>query len=247
MTPELEVKNLHVNVDGKPILKGLNLTVNRGEVHAIMGPNGSGKSTLSYTIMGHPKYEVTQGEILLRGQNVLEMEVDKRAKEGLFLGFQYPMSVPGVTMQSFLHSAYNAVKGKDLTSMEFNLRLLDVMKKYDVQPQFAKRHVNEGFSGGEKKRAEILQMAILEPSMCILDEPDSGLDVDALKVVADGIQKLRGKDRGILIITHYQRILNHAPADRISIVMDGRVVANGGPELALRVEREGYDWLKAKA
>jgi len=244
MVHELEVKNLHVNVEGKPILKGLNLTVDRGEVHAIMGPNGSGKSTLSYTIMGHPKYEVTEGEILLRGENVLEMAVDERAKKGLFLGFQYPMSVPGVTMQSFLHTAYNAVKGKDLTSMEFNLRLLDVMKKFDVQPAFAKRFVNEGFSGGEKKRAEILQMAILEPTLAILDEPDSGLDVDALRIVADGINKLRGADRGILVITHYQRILNHAPADRVTVMMDGRVVKSGGPELALKVEKEGYDWLK---
>ena len=244
MTHELEIKDLHVSVDGKPILKGVNLSVNKGEVHALMGPNGSGKSTLSYTLMGHPKYEVTKGDILVRGASVLGMEADERARKGLFLAFQYPMTIPGVTVQNFLRAAYNGAKQKDLTPLEFNMILLEKMKKLGVEAQFARRYVNDGFSGGEKKRLEVLQMAILEPTVSVLDEPDSGLDIDAVRVVADGINAYKGAHNGVLIITHYQRILNYVPPTRVSVILDGRVVKSGGPELALQLEERGYDWLR---
>jgi len=243
--PELEIKDLHVSVEGKPILKGVNLQVQKGEVHALMGPNGSGKSTLSYTLMGHPKYEVTKGDILVRGESVLPLEADERARRGLFLAFQYPMTIPGVTVQNFLRAAYNGAKGKDLTPLEFNMVLLEKMKKLGIETAFARRYVNEGFSGGEKKRLEVLQMAILEPTVAVLDEPDSGLDIDAVRVVADGINAYKGPQNGVLIITHYQRILNYVKPTKVSVILEGRVVKDGGPELALALEERGYDWLRA--
>ncbi|MEA3199899.1 MAG: Fe-S cluster assembly ATP-binding protein [Thermoplasmata archaeon] len=243
-TPELEIQDLHVSVDDKPILKGVNLQVRKGEVHALMGPNGSGKSTLSYTLMGHPKYTVTKGDILVRGKSVLELPPDERARQGLFLAFQYPMTIPGVTVQNFLRAAYNGAKGKDLTPLEFNMILLERMKKLGVETQFARRYVNEGFSGGEKKRLEVLQMAILEPTVAVLDEPDSGLDIDAVRIVADGINAFKGPQNGVLIITHYQRILNYVKPTKVSVILDGRVVQEGGPELALTLEERGYDWLR---
>ncbi len=245
--PELEIKNLHVSVEEKPILKGVNLKVQKGEVHALMGPNGSGKSTLSYTLMGHPKYQVTQGDILVRGKSILELPPDERARQGLFLAFQYPMTIPGVTVQNFLRAAYNGSKGKDLTPLEFNMILLEKMRKLGVEPQFARRYVNEGFSGGEKKRLEVLQMAILEPTVAVLDEPDSGLDIDAVRIVADGINAYKGPQNGVLIITHYQRILNYVNPTKVTVILDGRVVKDGGPELALQLEDKGYDWLRPVA
>jgi Fe-S cluster assembly ATP-binding protein len=243
--PELEIRDLHVNVEGKPILKGVDLVVRRGEVRALMGPNGSGKSTLSYTLMGHPKYEVTRGDILVRGESIKDLPPDERARKGVFLAFQYPMTIPGVTVQNFLRAAYNGAKKKDLTPLEFNMILLEKMKKLGVEPSFARRYVNEGFSGGEKKRLEVMQMAVLDPTIAVLDEPDSGLDIDAVRVVADGINAFRGGDKGILIITHYQRILNYVKPTNVSVFLDGRVAKEGGPELALQLEERGYDWLKA--
>lgn len=245
--PELQIKDLHVSVDGKPILKGVNLEVKRGQVHALMGPNGSGKSTLSYTLMGHPKYEITQGDILVNGHSIKEMPVDERARKGLFLAFQYPMVIPGVTVQNFLRAAYNAVKGKDLTPLEFNMHFIEKMKQMNVPKEFARRYVNDGFSGGEKKRLEILQMAVLEPTIAVLDEPDSGLDIDAVKTVAEGINAFQGPQTGVLIITHYQRILNYVKPTDVTVLLDGRVVQSGGPELAHKLEERGYDWLRAPA
>jgi Fe-S cluster assembly ATP-binding protein len=242
--PELEIRDLHVNVEGKPILKGVDLTVHKGEVHALMGPNGSGKSTLSYTMMGHEKYEVVKGDILVRGESILELPPDERARRGLFLAFQYPMTIPGVTVQNFLRAAYNGAKKKDLTPLEFNMILLQKMKQLNVDPTFARRYVNEGFSGGEKKRLEILQMAVLEPTVAVLDEPDSGLDIDAVRIVADGINTFKGPSTGVLIITHYQRILNYVSPTKVSVILDGRVVKQGGPDLALQLEEKGYDWLR---
>ena len=244
-TPELQIKDLHVNVEGKPILKGVNLEVRKGQVHALMGPNGSGKSTLSYTLMGHPKYEIVKGDILVQGQSIKELPPDERARRGLFLAFQYPLSIPGVTVQNFLRAAYNAVKQKDLTPLEFNMLFLEKMQKMNIPKEFARRYVNEGFSGGEKKRLEILQMAILEPVMAVLDEPDSGLDIDAVRIVAEGINAFKSQDTGVLIITHYQRILNYVKPTDVTVLLDGRVVKQGGPELAHELEAKGYDWLRA--
>ena len=244
---DLQIKDLHVNVEGKPILKGVNLEVRKGQVHALMGPNGSGKSTLSYTLMGHPKYEITKGDILVNGESIKEMPTDERARKGLFLAFQYPMVIPGVTVQNFLRAAYNAAKQKDLTPLEFNMLFLEKMQKMNIPKEFARRYVNEGFSGGEKKRLEILQMAVLEPTIAVLDEPDSGLDIDAVRVVADGINAFHGKDTGVLIITHYQRILNYVKPTNVTVLVDGRVVKSGGPELALQLEEKGYDWLRPAA
>ena len=246
-TPELQIKDLHVSVEGKPILKGVDLEVRKGQVHALMGPNGSGKSTLSYALMGHEKYEITKGDIVFRGESVKEMPVDERARKGLFLAFQYPMSIPGVTVQNFLRAAYNAAKSKDLTPLEFNMLFLEKMQKMNVPNEFARRYVNEGFSGGEKKRLEVLQMAVLDPTIAILDEPDSGLDIDAVRTVADGINAFQGPETGVLIITHYQRILNYVKPTDVSVLLDGRVVKRGGPELAHELEAKGYDWLRAPA
>ncbi|MEA3337764.1 MAG: Fe-S cluster assembly ATPase SufC [Chloroflexota bacterium] len=262
MTSELEIKDLHVNVaDGKlEVLKGVNLTIRQGEVHAVMGPNGSGKSTLAYAIMGHPHYLVTSGDILLDGKSILELSPDERVRQGLFLAFQYPVAVPGVSMANFLRTAVSNVRGytdesadkekpgvigSNLMPMrEFRRELLDKMDEFHVDRSFARRYLNEGFSGGEKKRVEILQMAMLQPKIAIMDETDSGLDIDALRVVSDGVNKLAGPDLGILLITHYQRILNHVQPDYVHVFYNGRIVKSGGPELALVLEEKGYNWVR---
>jgi Fe-S cluster assembly ATP-binding protein len=242
----LVIKDLHVEIEGKEILKGVNLEINGGEIHAIMGPNGTGKSTLSSAIMGHPKYEVTSGSITLDGEDVLEMEVDERARAGLFLAMQYPSEINGVTNADFLRSAINARReeGDEISLMKF-IRTMDKNMEYlEMDPDMAQRYLNEGFSGGEKKRNEILQLMMLEPKIAILDEIDSGLDIDALKVVSKGINEMRGEEFGCLIITHYQRLLNYITPDKVHVMMQGRVVKSGGPELAQRLEAEGYDWIK---
>ena len=242
----LEIKDLHVEIDGKEILKGVNLTINTNEVHAIMGPNGTGKSTLASAIMGHPKYEVTSGEIYLDGENVLEMEVDERAQAGLFLAMQYPSEIPGVTNADFLRSAINARReeGQEISLMKFIRELDKTMEFLEMPEEMSQRYLNEGFSGGEKKRNEILQMMMIKPTFGILDEIDSGLDIDALKVVSKGINEMRGEGFGCLMITHYQRLLNYITPDKVHVMMQGRVVKSGGPELAQRLEAEGYDWIK---
>lgn len=242
----LEIKDLHVEIDGKEILKGLNLTINTNEVHAIMGPNGTGKSTLASAIMGHPKYVVTQGEVLIDGENVLEMEVDERAQAGLFLGMQYPSEIPGVTNADFLRSAINSRReeGNEISLMKFIRELDKTMEFLEMPEEMAQRYLNEGFSGGEKKRNEILQMMMIKPTFGILDEIDSGLDIDALKVVSKGINQMRGEGFGCLMITHYQRLLNYITPDRVHVMMQGKVVKSGGAELAQRLEAEGYDWIK---
>jgi Fe-S cluster assembly ATP-binding protein len=245
----LELKNLHVALDdGTEIVKGVDLRVDVGETHAIMGPNGSGKSTLSYAIMGHPAYEVTEGEILFDGENVAEMGADERAQRGLFLAFQYPHAIPGVTVTSFLRSALNAIRkakngGEDdpVAIPEFRKELLSQMDRLKVSRELASRYLNDGFSGGEKKRVEILQMAMLRPRIAVLDETDSGLDIDALQIVAKGVKELVGPEMGALLITHYQRILNYVKPDFVHVFVDGKIVEEGGPELAHRLEAEGYE------
>jgi Fe-S cluster assembly ATP-binding protein len=245
----LEIKNLHVALeDGTEIVRGVDLAVDTNEVHAIMGPNGSGKSTLAYAIMGHPAYEITDGEILLDGVDVVEMEADERAQRGLFLAFQYPYAVPGVTVASFLRSAVNAVRkaragGEDdpVPIPEFRKMLTGAMEALKIPKEMAGRYLNEGFSGGEKKRVEILQMAVLQPRIAVLDETDSGLDIDALRIVAGGVRQLVGPEMGALVITHYQRILNYIQPDYVHVFVDGRIVAEGGPELAHKLEAEGYE------
>ena len=246
MASVLEIKNLHVEIDGKEILKGVDLTLKQGEIHAVMGPNGTGKSTLAQAIMGHPSYDVTEGEILLDGENILEMEVDERAQAGLFLGMQYPSEISGVTNSDFLRSAINAQReeGDEINLMQFIKKLDKNMEYLEMDPDMATRYLNEGFSGGEKKRNEILQLMMLEPKFGILDEIDSGLDIDALRVVSEGINKLRGQDFGSLIITHYQRLLNYITPDVVHVMMKGKDVKSGGKELAERLESEGYDWIK---
>jgi Fe-S cluster assembly ATP-binding protein len=245
----LELKNLHVALeDGTEIVKGVDLSVGPNEVHAVMGPNGSGKSTLAYALMGHPAYEITEGELLLDGDNILEMEADERAQRGLFLAFQYPHAVPGVTVTSFLRSAINAIRkaqngGEEhpIPIPEFRKELLDRMDQLKVSRELASRYLNDGFSGGEKKRVEILQMAMLKPRIAILDETDSGLDIDALKVVAGGVKELVGPEMGALVITHYQRILDYITPDFVHVFIEGRIVEEGGPELAHKLEAEGYE------
>ncbi|AGC91149.1 MAG: Fe-S cluster assembly ATPase SufC [Staphylococcus warneri] len=246
MSSTLEIKDLHVSIDDKEILKGVNLTINTGEIHAIMGPNGTGKSTLSSAIMGHPSYEVTQGEVLLDGVNILELEVDERAKAGLFLAMQYPSEITGVTNADFMRSAINAKReeGQEINLMQFIKKLDKEMDFLDIDQDMAQRYLNEGFSGGEKKRNEILQLMMLEPKFAILDEIDSGLDIDALKVVSKGINQMRGEDFGALMITHYQRLLNYITPDKVHVMYGGKVVKSGGPELAKRLEEEGYEWVK---
>jgi Fe-S cluster assembly ATP-binding protein len=242
----LTIKELHVEIDGKEILKGVNLEVKGGEIHAIMGPNGTGKSTLSSAIMGHPKYEVTSGSITLDEQDVLEMEVDERARAGLFLAMQYPSEINGVTNADFLRSALNAKlgEGNEISLMKF-IRTMDKQMDFlEMDQDMAQRYLNEGFSGGEKKRNEILQLMMLQPKIAILDEIDSGLDIDALKVVSKGINEMRGEEFGCLIITHYQRLLDYITPDFVHVMMQGRIVKSGGPELAQRLEAEGYDWIK---
>ncbi|MBO0994602.1 Fe-S cluster assembly ATPase SufC [Bacillus sp. SD088] len=242
----LEIKNLHVSIEDKEILKGVNLTVKSGEFHAIMGPNGTGKSTLASAIMGHPNYEVTEGTITLDGEDVLEMEVDERARAGLFLAMQYPSEISGVTTSDFLRSAINAKReeGDEIPLMNFIKKLDRDLEYLDIDKNMATRYLNEGFSGGEKKRNEILQLLQLQPDIAILDEIDSGLDIDALKVVSKGINQMRSENLGCLIITHYQRLLNYITPDFVHVMMQGRVVKSGGPELAKRLEAEGYEWIK---
>jgi Fe-S cluster assembly ATP-binding protein len=240
----LEIKNLHAEVDGKQILKGVNLTVPKGEVHAIMGPNGSGKSTLSYVMAGKPGYEVTEGEILLDGENILEMEPDERAAKGLFLAFQYPLEIPGVATMTFLRTAVNAqrkARGEgELSTPEFMKLVRDTAGKLEINPDMLRRAVNVGFSGGEKKRNEILQMALLSPRLCVLDETDSGLDIDALKIVSDGVNRLRSPERAMIVITHYQRLLDHIVPDVVHVLSKGRIVKTGGKDLARDLEAQGY-------
>ncbi len=245
----LEIKDLHAGIEGREILKGLNLTVKSGEVHAIMGPNGSGKSTLAKVLAGHPTYEVLSGEVLFEGKNLLELEPDERAREGIFLAFQYPVEVPGVSNSQFLRLAYNEKMKhhglEELDPLEFNDYLTEKAKIVEMDKSFFKRSVNEGFSGGEKKRNEILQMAVLEPKLAILDETDSGLDIDALRIVAEGVNKLRNSENGIILVTHYQRLLNYIEPDFVHVLAGGRIVKEGGKELALELEEKGYDWVKA--
>ncbi len=241
MALTLSIKELHVSVEEKPILKGINLSVKQGEVHAIMGPNGGGKSTLAYALAGHPKYEVESGEILLGDQNLLELSPDERARIGLFLAFQYPTAIPGVSMANFLRTSLNAVRG-DMPITQFRKLLLEKMEMLKMDRSFARRYLNDGFSGGEKKRAEILQMALLQPKFAIMDETDSGLDIDALRIVSEGVNVVKeGSNMGVVVITHYNRILNYIRPDFVHILVNGRIILSGGQELAERLEAEGYD------
>ncbi|HEV3164413.1 MAG TPA: Fe-S cluster assembly ATPase SufC [Isosphaeraceae bacterium] len=254
MSKVLTIDNLHVGIAGKEILKGVNLTLRKGEVHALMGPNGSGKSTLSYALMGHPNYDVTEGTATLDGQNLLEMEADERAKAGLFLAFQYPTSIPGVTVANFLRHAVSNIRlpdrkeGQDLIPMrEFRKELRERMEELGMDTEFARRYLNEGFSGGEKKRAEVLQLAMLRPAFAILDETDSGLDIDAVRIVSEGVNHVTKRDgTGVLVITHYKRILDYIKPQFVHVLFGGRIVESGGPELVDRLEREGYDWVREK-
>ena len=240
----LKVDNLHVEIDGNEIVKGLDLEVEKGEIHAIMGPNGSGKSTLANVLMGHPRYEVTEGSVIFEGEDVLELEPDERAKMGMFLAFQYPSEVPGVSVANFLRTAVNSVREEDLSPMEMYKLLQEKMAVMRMDPKFAERYLNEGFSGGEKKRNEILQLLMLEPRLAILDETDSGLDIDALQVVARGVNEMRAPDFSAVLITHYQRILRYIEPDRVHVMLDGRLVTSGGKELAEALEEKGYDWVR---
>jgi len=239
--PLFVIDGLHVSVEGKEIVKGLDLTVRRGEIHAVMGPNASGKSTLAHALMGHPRYEVTQGRVLLKGEDILGLKPDERARRGLFLAFQYPTAIPGVSMVNFLRSALKAVRGTDVPVREFRAMLHETMDLLKMDEDFARRYINDGFSGGEMKRAEVLQMGILQPEMSILDETDSGLDIDALRTVAEGINALTNDQRGILVITHYQRILNYVQPHHVHVLFDGRIIKSGGRELAQQLEAEGYE------
>ncbi|NKB23623.1 MAG: Fe-S cluster assembly ATPase SufC [Kiritimatiellae bacterium] len=240
-----EIRNLHADVEGSPILKGVDLKINKGEIHAMMGPNGSGKSTLSNVIMGHPSYEVTEGEILFGGQNMVELAPEERAQSGLFLAFQYPVAVPGVTTAKFLKSAFDAVHGEqNIKAIAFLKELRANMKYLGVREEFINRYMNDGFSGGEKKRMEILQMLTLQPQMAIMDETDSGLDIDALKVVSKGVNKLVSPAFSLLVITHYERILNYIKPDHLHILMDGKIVFTGGSETVKKLEEKGYDWVR---
>lgn len=250
----LEIRNLHAQVEetGQQILRGVNLTIKQGEIHAMMGPNGSGKSTLANVLMGNPQYEVIEGQILLDGEDLLEMGADERSRAGLFLAFQYPVTIPGVTLANFLRHAINArLKAEDPESKgmpipQFVRMMREKMNMLGIDNSFAGRYLNEGFSGGEKKRAEVLQMAVLEPKIAVLDETDSGLDIDALRIVAEGVEKLTGPQMGSLIITHYQRMLNHIKPHFVHVMLNGQIVESGGPELALELEERGYDWLREK-
>jgi Fe-S cluster assembly ATP-binding protein len=249
---ELVINNLHVSIADKEILKGVNLTVKQGEIHAIMGPNGTGKSTLAYTLMGHPNYTVTEGEVIFKGQKVLDLEPDERSRLGMFLAFQYPVAIPGVTVANFLRTALNARRralnpeDKGMPIPEFRRMLKEKMELLKMDNAFAGRYLNDGFSGGEKKRAEILQMATLKPEIAILDETDSGLDIDALRIVSEGVNDLSGPELGVLVITHYQRLLNYIKPQFVHIMLDGRIVESGGPDLALHLEEHGYDWVREK-
>jgi Fe-S cluster assembly ATP-binding protein len=240
----LKIENLRVEIDGQEIVKGLDLEVGEGEIHAIMGPNGSGKSTFANVLMGHPRYEVTGGSITFRGEDVFELEPDERAKLGMFLAFQYPSEVPGVSVANFLRTAVNSVREEELSPMDMYRLIQEKMKIMQMDPKFAERYLNEGFSGGEKKRNEILQMLMLEPKLAIMDETDSGLDIDALQVVAKGVNELRGPEFSAIIITHYQRILRYIEPDHVHVMLDGRIVTSGAKELADELEDKGYDWVR---
>jgi Fe-S cluster assembly ATP-binding protein len=239
----LTIDDLHVKVEDKEVLKGVDIKIKQGEIHALMGPNGSGKSTLSFAIMGHPRYEVTKGKVTIDGEDILEKSPDERARSGLFLSFQYPSEIPGVSLSNFLRVALNANRKEKISVMDFRKLLYEKMDMLKMDHSFANRYVNEGFSGGEKKRCEILQMAVLRPKFALLDETDSGLDVDALKIVAQGVKSLVGPTLGVMIITHYQRILHHIKPDRVHILFNGKIVKSGGPELAMEIEEKGYDFL----
>lgn len=243
---QIEIKNLHASVGDTPILKGINLTVPRGELHAVMGPNGNGKSTLAKVLVGDPEYTVTEGEVLVDGENILEMEPDERARLGLFLAFQYPVEIPGVTIANFLRLAMQARKpeGEEVSFSEFYGKLQGALKTLEWDESIVERYLNDGMSGGEKKRNEVLQMLMLEPNYIIMDETDSGLDVDALRIVSNGVNSLRGPNLGGLMITHYQRLLDHIVPDKVHIIVDGRVVQSGGPELAKKLDADGYEWVK---
>lgn len=249
---ELDICNLKVNIGDREILKGVNLVVKQGEVHALMGPNGTGKSTLAYALMGHPGYTITEGEVWFKGQNILELEPDQRSHLGLFLAFQYPVAIPGVTLANFLRTAINSHRkglnpqDKGISIPEFRKLMKEKMDILEMDHAFAGRYLNDGFSGGEKKRAEVLQMAALKPEIAIMDETDSGLDIDALRIVSEGVNALRGPELGVLVITHYQRILNYIKPDFVHILLGGRIVETGGAELALRLEEHGYDWIREK-
>lgn len=260
MPTTLQIKDLHVSIENKQILKGVNLKVTQGEIHAIMGPNGSGKSTLANTLMGNPKYKVDSGDILINGESILGLTPDLRAKKGLFLAFQYPLEISGVPLAQFLRTAYRSVKGdaqgktetkgvsgEMISALAFKKKLDEKLKEVDLEPAFAKRYLNEGFSGGEKKRAEILQMAILQPSIAILDETDSGLDIDAVRKVAEVVAHLAGPEMGVLLITHYQRILEYIKPQFVHVMADGRIFQSGGPELAKMLEERGYEWIEQEA
>ena len=244
----LEIRNLHASIDGNEILKGINLTIKQGEVHAIMGPNGSGKSTLAKVLAGHPQYEVTSGEVIYDGKSLLEMSPDERARSGVFMAFQYPVEVPGVSNSQFLRLAYNEKQKhlgeEELDPLEFKDLLKEKARIVEMDASFMSRSVNEGFSGGEKKRNEILQMAVLDPKLAVLDETDSGLDIDALRIVAEGVNKLHSPDKAVILVTHYQRLLNYIVPDFVHVLSAGRIVKEGGKELALELEEKGYDWLK---
>jgi Fe-S cluster assembly ATP-binding protein len=240
----LKIEDLYVEIDGQEIVKGLDLEVGKGEIHAIMGPNGSGKSTLANVLMGHPRYEVTEGSITFQGEDVFELEPDERAKLGMFLAFQYPSEVPGVSVANFLRTAINSVREEELSPMEMYRLLQEKMSIMQMDPKFAERYLNEGFSGGEKKRNEILQMLMLDPKLAIMDETDSGLDIDALQVVAKGVNEMKGPEFSAVIITHYQRILRYIEPDRVHVMLDGRLVTSGGKELADDLEEKGYDWVR---
>jgi Fe-S cluster assembly ATP-binding protein len=246
--PLLKITNLHAEIaeDGTEILRGVNLELNEGEIHAIMGPNGSGKSTLSKVISGHPAYEVTDGEILFRGQSVLDMQPDERARAGIFLAFQYPVEIPGVSVANFMRTALNAKRGEEVDIFDFQDELEGRMAMLEMDPAFAARSVNDGFSGGEKKRNEILQLAMLQPELAVMDETDSGLDIDALKIVTGGINRIKQERSGmaVLLITHYQRMLNYITPDQVHVMVEGRIVRTGGAELALELEERGYDWIR---
>ena len=242
----LEIQDLHVSVEGKPILKGVDLKLEKGQIHALMGPNGSGKSTLSNALLGHPKYEVTQGHILFEGEDITHLKTHERARKGLFLCFQYPTAIPGVSVANFIRTALKSVRGEDSVVKTFRKNLREKMKLLDMDEKIATRYVNDGFSGGEKKRLETLQMAMLEPKLAILDEADSGLDIDALRIVSDGVNRLASPERGVLLITHYQRMLDYVKPHFVHVLIDGQIAQSGGPEMARELEKRGYDWLQEK-
>ena len=243
----LQIKGLHVSVEGKEIIRGLDLSIGAGEVHALMGPNGSGKSTLSNALMGHPKYQITQGSVIYRGSDITPLKADERARKGIFLAFQYPTAIPGVSVTNFLRTVLKSIRGAEVAVREFRKELKEKMELLEMKDSFAGRYVNDGFSGGEKKRLEILQMALIQPHLALLDETDSGLDIDALKIVSEGINRLRSPERGMLVITHYQRLLNYVKPDFVHVLVQGKIVKSGGKELALELESKGYDWVEEGA